>query len=174
MSSTNRGSIRRPRDYYPTPHYTIQSLINVLDFSAVKTFLEPCKGDGRILTYIPNRVHSIWCELAEGVDYLKEPLLYSDLIITNPPFSLAKEFITKSLQEAKSVWYLLRISYLESLDRVDWWQGKEPTHLLALSARPSFINKGTDSAAYAWFGWDKLGLCKLSPGIHVLPYKKSV
>jgi len=172
MSATNRGSKRKTNDLYETPSYSIESLLNVLDLTKVRTFLEPCKASGNIYKKIdvPNKY---WAELLEGKNYLTTMFKPNvDLIITNPPFSLAQEFISKSLQEGKSVWYLLRINYLESLERHLWWQGKEPTHLLTLSARPSFTGKGTDATGYAWFGWDYAGICKLKPGIHILPYLK--
>jgi hypothetical protein len=173
MSATNRGAERKANDLYETPDYTIKSLFNALDLSKVHSFLEPCRASGRISDMIPNRVFKNWAEISEGVDYLTEEYdEYFDLIVTNPPFSLAKEFIEKSLREGRSVWYLLRINFLESKDRAEWWQGKEPTHLLTLSARPSFTGKGTDATAYAWFGWDYASVCKLNPGIHVLPYYK--
>lgn len=172
MSATNRGSERKANDLYETPDYTIESLLKVLDLSRINTFLEPCKASGQIYNKI-NCLFKNWCEIDVGRDYLSYPFNNYDLIITNPPFSLAKEFLEKSLKEAQSVWYLLRLNFLESKIRADWWQGKEPSHLLVLSARPSFTDDGkTDATGYAWFGWDRLGICRLAPGIHVLPYLK--
>jgi hypothetical protein len=168
MSATNRGTVRNKNDFYPTPEYTIDSLLNVLNLHNNITFHEPCKGNGIIYNKI-NTPFKSYCELEEGIDYLitdnKEKF---DLIITNPPFSLAKEFINKSLNEANSIWYLLRLNFLGSQTRKDWWKDKMPTHLLVLSKRPSFTNKGTDATEYAWFGWDKINICKLNKGIHIL------
>jgi len=50
MSSTNRGAIRSPRDFYATPHYTVASLLSVLDTERLSkmTFGEPCRGTGAI------------------------------------------------------------------------------------------------------------------------------
>ena len=178
MSATNRGAVRRENDFYETPEYTINSLLSVLKMDSVNSFLEPCKGGGAIYDKINCDIKR-FAEISKGVDYLTTSFLENrfwtnryDLIITNPPFSLAKEFIEKSLIEGKSVWYLLRLNFLESKDRSDWWQDKLPTHLLTLSARPSFTGKGTDATGYAWFGWDKNNVCLLNPGIHVLPYNK--
>jgi len=172
MSATNRGTERKANDLYETPEYTIQSLMNVLDLTNVTTFLEPCVASGNIMKFIPARIKRFFAEISKGINYLIIKKKKVDLIITNPPYSLATKFLDKSLQEAGSVWYLLRINFLESEKRVEWWQGKEPTHLLALSSRPSFMSKGNDATGYAWYGWDKTGVCKLKPGIHVLPYNK--
>lgn len=172
MSATNRGANRRPNDFYQTPDYTIESLFKVLDFNNIKSFFEPCKGVGNIYNEV-DVPYKDYCELLENRDYLTAALNNRyDLIITNPPFTYAKEFVEKSLNEADSVWYLLRLNFLESKERYDWWQDKNPTHLLTLSARPSFTGKGTDATGYAWFGWDYNNTCKLQPGIHVLPYLK--
>jgi hypothetical protein len=173
MSATNRGSTRRPNDYYMTPDYTIESLLQVLDLSSIESFLEPCRGSGAIYNKISAQ-RKEYAEILENKDYLKTIFNSKfDLIITNPPFSLAQEFIEKSSYEAHSIWYLLRLNFLGSKKRSGWWLGKEPTHLLTLSARPSFTNNGsTDATEYAWYGWDFSGICKLSPGIHVLDYLK--
>lgn len=172
MSATNRGSIRNPNDLYETPDYSVDSLLEVLDLNKVNSFLEPCKASGRIYNKL-NLFDKDYCEIDEGRNYLTTifPKKSKDLIITNPPFSLAQEFLEKSLQEANSVWYLLRLNFLGSKKRVEFWQKNLPTHLLVLSKRPSFAGNGTDATDYAWFGWDTSSICKLPPGIHVLDYK---
>ena len=173
MSATNRGAKRKVNDAYDTPEYTIDSLLEVLRISRFRTFLEPCKGNNRIydkIDVLP--MNKQWCEITQGKDYLTTYFNDVDLIITNPPFNLAQEFLQKSLIEAASVWYLLRLNFLESKKRVKFWEHNPPTHLLVLSARPSFTGKGTDATGYAWFGWDYNNTCKLSPGVHMLPYNK--
>lgn len=159
--------MRRKNDSYFTPEYTINSLLNFLSIPHETSFLEPCFGNGSIYNKI-NCQKKYFAEVASGIDYLQKDFIDIDLIITNPPFSLAQEFLEKSLSEAKTVCYLLRLNFLESQKRYTWWQDKTPDKLLVLSKRPSFTGKGTDSQAYAWFVWDKLGVCKLDKGIHVI------
>lgn len=174
MSATNRGTQRNQNDFYITPDYTIESLLNVLNLSKVNSFLEPCRGSGAIYNKV-NVPFKSYCEILENIDYLKTEYASGtfSLIITNPPFSLFQEFLEKSLKESSTVWYLLRVNVLGSKKRAEWWQDKLPTHLLTLSARPSFNSKGTtDATEYAWFGWDYNNTCILPKGIHVLPYNK--
>lgn len=169
MSSTNRGAIRSPRDFYATPHYTVASLLSVLDTQRLSkmTFGEPCRGTGAIADKI-SAAHHHYAEISEGIDYLITPMAV-DVIVTNPPFLLALEFLQKSLREAQTVIYLLRLNFLGSQARKEFWQCNRPSHVLVLSKRPSFIgNGGTDSTEYAWFCWDGMGLVTADPGVHVL------
>jgi hypothetical protein len=110
-----------------------------------------------------------WAEIREGKDYLKCGFSsHVDGIITNPPFSLATDFIDRSLSEADFFAYLLRLNFWGSKKRKGWWQGKSPSHQFTLSERPSFTGKGTDATEYAWFVWDNIGLCLKKPGMYVL------
>lgn len=169
MSSTNRGAERKPQDMYPTPATAIDALLNVMKFPHWISFHEPCRGKGAI--YDRMRVlHRSYCEITEGIDYLTHtPTLSYDLIITNPPFSLALEFLQKSLQEATTVVYLLRLNFLGSQKRRPFWQANRPSHVLVLSSRPCFTGDGkTDSIEYSWFCWDRAGFVTLPPGVHVM------
>lgn len=165
MSSKNRKIKSLLQDKYYTPRYCIELLIKRIDFTKVNSFLEPCKGDGRILEYIPNDILKYYAELDDGIDYLNTDFSQVDLIITNPPFSLSLEFINKSLKDGKTVCYLQRLNWLGSKSRKDFWNSNTPDKIFILSKRPQFIkemglNSGTDSTEYAWFIWDKLNIIK--------------
>lgn len=139
MSSTNRGQARVSNDRYLTPAAPIDALLGVMHYSPLRHFHEPCKGAGAIYDRI-RCLRKSYCEIAEGIDYLTHaPHSRYDLIITNPPFSLALEFLQKSLQEADTVVYLLRLNFLGSQERRAFWQANRPTHVLALSQRPCFV-----------------------------------
>lgn len=163
MSSKNRGSERLENDYYPTPIYSLQPMIDRVDFSRVKTFLEPCSGDGRILNAIPDNIEKCSCEIMDNKNYFDHQFDDVDLIITNPPFSLAMEFLKKSLSEAKTVCYLQRLNWLGSKQRKEFWNRNPPNKIFVLSKRPQFkrelnLGVGSDSAEYAWFIWDRLNI----------------
>lgn len=81
-----------------------------------------------------------------------------DIIIGNPPYSLAKEFIEKCfdlVSDRGQVIMLLRTAFLESKSRYEFWQENPLSGLCVLSKRPSFTGKGTDATSYSWFVWDK-------------------
>lgn len=139
MSATNRGALRRDHDHYPTPAESIDPLLPYVRIEPSTVFLEPCRG---MLGGIYGRVDcavKLWAELALGVDYLTTPFSGVDLVITNPPFPLALLFLQKSLDEAKTVIYLLRLNFLGSQARQRFWRANRPTHLLALPERPVFV-----------------------------------
>lgn len=163
MSSKNRGSIPQENDYYPTPVSAITPLLDRIDFNRVLTFLEPCCGDNRILNLIPADKIKFWTEISKGRNYFDYKFEDVDLIITNPPFSTAIEFLTKSLSEGKTVYYLQRLNWLGSDKRKSFWNSNPPEKIFVLSKRPQFkrelgLGGGTDSTEYAWFIWDKLNI----------------
>jgi hypothetical protein len=193
VSATNRGGVRVEGEYYPTPAYCTRLIAPKISSCEVRTVGEPCAGDGAILREIPKR-EFYYCELSEGIDYFKHPLPNVDLIITNPPYNLAEQFLRQSLKEARCVVYLLRINFLGSGKRKAFLTENRPTHLYTLSERPSFVDvcekckvkyqkaakvkacpecggrvkPGTDATEYAWFAWDNDGVMEEEPGIYVL------
>jgi len=171
MSSTNRAANRISQDDYPTPIWCVELIKQEINFKNVQSFLEPCLGEGNIYNTIKTEVDGDWewDEIKEGRDYLKTPCFKKfDLIVTNPPFSLALEFLQKSLGEAYTVIYLLRLNFLGSQTRKQFWNENPPSHVFVLSKRPSFTGNGTDSCEYAWFVWRGINCMKRKPGIYVI------
>ena len=62
---------------------------------------------------------------------------------------------------------LLRINYLGSISRHQWWKENTPTALHVLSKRPSFTGTGTDATDYAWYVWDTTS--RLDKGVFFIP-----
>jgi hypothetical protein len=171
VSATNRGSTRIAQDLYETPEWAVNLILEKIDQPRILTSLEPCMASGRIYNLLPG-IKS-WCELSKGVDYLSAQFDSNqfDLIITNPPFSLALPFLVKSLEEAKTVVYLLRLEFLGSAKRKSFWDQFPPSHLYVLSNRPSFTkDNGTDMTEYAWFVWDRGLFIRNPPGIYCLGF----
>lgn len=181
MSATNRGTVRSERDRYPTPPAATRVLLNLIDWSRVRSFGEPCIGSGAIWHEVAPFIHPdascFFCEIDHGTDYFKFPWSSLDLIITNPPYALAHRFLEKSLSEAACVCYLLRLNILgggglrgriENRARKAFFQRNPPTHLFVLSERPSFTVGGTDATEYAWFCWDRADLIRPSTPTTVL------
>ena len=176
MSATNRGSVRVESDFYATPLETVYSLLDSYDeIKESDIILEPSAGNGNIIQALRNRGYDNFIDAVElreeerynligkanrvGIfNYLTETIPYKyDVIIGNPPYSMAQEFIDKSLTLLKPggrLIFLLRTNFLESKKRSTWWQDKIPSRLYTLSKRPSFTGKGTDATSYSWFIWE--------------------
>ncbi len=161
MSATNRGAQRREADFYGTPRAAFERLVPYIRFGPV---WEPAAGDRRlILMMAAHGIEADGNDLIDGYDFLKDPTPRA-AIVTNPPFSLALEFANHALSVAPHVLLLLRLNFLASRKRRDWWIVHNPSALFVLSDRPSFTGDGqTDATDYAWFYWgtEYRGFCFL-------------
>ena len=178
MSATNRGTKRNEADFYATPLETVYALLdNYNGITSEDSILEPSAGNGNIIQALRNRGYTNFIEAVELredetselmkkadkvsiCDFLTEykGTTKYDVIIGNPPYSLAQEFIDKSLEllaPGGVLIFLLRTNFLESAKRFAWWQDKLPNGLYTLHKRPSFTGKGTDATSYSWFIWEK-------------------
>ena len=179
MNKANKKKKRVRCDYYPTP---LKDIRTFLDFYKIEecSILDPAAGTGnfeRVLKEYGHNINNIDCvemqwELerklamqAKNViiaDYLKwEPTKKYDLIITNPPYGKAMEYVEKALREINEngkVIMLLRTAFLETQKRYKEFWSKENNKLsglYTLAQRPSFTGRGTDATSYSWFVWDK-------------------
>ena len=180
MSSTNRGACRIEKDYYRTPIYEIEKFLHVFNKDIMeldgKTILDPCAGGDQMNAVMPypfalekytDGFNQFTIDIREDsparvhCDYLTKDIGGNkfDLIISNPPFSLAQEFIDKALKDVVVGGYVvmfLPLNYLGTDKRRDWWLNKMPKYICVHSHRPSFTPDGkTDSREYAHFIWQK-------------------
>lgn len=151
---------RIENDFYPTPVWAIEALLSHLQVKEGDVLSEPAMGDGRIFDRFPTGHEKKWAELSAHRDYLN-PMGHdysADVIITNPPFSLAMEFIRyaidRDMKKDGTVCMLLRMSMLGSKERADFWREFPVTNLFVLTPRPAFVHGKTDNSEYAWFIWD--------------------
>lgn len=168
---------RHPEDYYPTPISTVESALAILPSGFAPLFiLDPGAGDGvwgrgaarrwryteihgvELRDVDQNGAYDIWYK---NTDF--RLLNYSckyDLVMGNPPYKYAEEFIRLSLKHLRDGGYLvflLRLAFLEGQERgKGLWQRLPPKAVHVCSARPSFTGNGkTDATAYAVFLWEK-------------------
>ena len=86
-----------------------------------------------------------------------ETIARYDLIIGNPPFSLAEEFVRKSLSLLTpfgEIVFLLRMSFMEGHDRAGRLFKEFPPYMVHVAGRVPYthVNR-TDDTAYAVFHW---------------------
>jgi hypothetical protein len=75
------------KDVVYTPDYIAKFIIDY--FKPQGSKLEPCKGKGVFLKYMPD---ADWCEIQEGRDFFDYNKKV-DWIITNPPYSVYDSFL---------------------------------------------------------------------------------
>lgn len=182
MSSTNRGGRRVDYDYYRTPLHTVREMIGgMLYFEPYfmdsrvypnRRILDPCAGGDPKHPIMPypavfnehsgDHVTTIDIRKDSSAEYQLDYFHWGcgtyDLILGNPPYDLAKEYIEESLNNLGPDGYLiflLRLSFYGSQKRKAWWQFHMPKYTIVHSHRPSFTATGTDSSEYAHFVWQK-------------------
>jgi len=177
---------RQDKDYYPTPRWVIDLLLDNYQLKD-GWILEPCAGNGAICKAIRDREDAggswsgslyaaeIRSEERETLGECCDDVLIKDFlqtsigdfnypmpcapgtIITNPPFSIAKEVIEHCFEiadERTEIIMLLRLGWLETQSREEFWKKHPNVSLIVLRDRPKFIGNGTDFAAYGWFIWN--------------------
>lgn len=153
-----------PHDFFPTPTGVTQAFIKACPLPD-GLWCEPAVGAGHIIDAVGKRKEWVTFDVRpvpapalsdfhDQCDFLKFDVPGKfDVIITNPPFYLAEEFVRKALSCATHVAMVLRLAFLESRRR-EAFHAQFPSDVYVLSRRPSFLGNGaTDSSAYAWFVW---------------------
>lgn len=173
MSCAGRGTTRDPKDFYATPKPAFSPLLPFLP--PLATFHDPCAGDGRLVLWM--REHGLKAEGTEleyreetylrvpyGWDFLEDNTR-RDFIITNPPFSLAFEMAKHARRNASHVAFLLRLSFLESDERGEWFEKNEPNGLFVLKKRPNFVMSVTCKSGV----WEKETMPRVCKHNWILP-----
>jgi len=188
MSATNRSTVRTRNhafDYYVTPIEPIRLFLNEVketlkfNWNVNTIILDPSAGGDKYfdMSY-PKAIKEVYgisnwnirtLDIREdsradyrGTDYLDtfaDIIGYPDIIITNPPFNLAQEFIEKAINDVTDkgwVIMLLRLNFLESKVRKTFWDKYKPCYIFVHSKRISFTPDGkTDASAYMHCCWQK-------------------
>lgn len=160
MSATSRGTDRDPNDNYPTQPKLVRGLFRShggLRTMGPSTVLDPCAGEGQILSVVKEFGHTPVgieirdeCEEALGKvcedgfhligDGLADPPDPSLIVITNPPFSLAEEFIRHYAGRVAIAAFLLRLNFLGGQKRrAGLWKTHRPAWIGVLPERPAFV-----------------------------------
>ncbi len=100
-------------DNFQTPQYAIKDLLKYLPELTGKVW-EPCMGKGNIIrAFADFGVDAIGTDVESGVDFLTTDFDEYDYIITNPPYSLKDEFLTRCYESGKPFALLLPLTALE-------------------------------------------------------------
>jgi len=164
---------REINDFYPTNSKVTQALLDRETFTG-KTW-EPACGEGDMSkVLIENGLDVISSDLIDrgygqgGVDFLNDNEIKKygkvDNIITNPPFSLGKEFVLQAKKYArKKVCIINKTLFLDSVGRYEMWQDKDfplKTMYQLVGRIPFRKNNVSEERtggllSFAWFVYEK-------------------
>ena len=174
--STTRERVQD--DYYATPHQATEMLLDEVKFNG--SFLEPCVGGGHIADvikrYYPDE-HVCGSDLVDRgypntlvANFLEYDFLDQkfDNIVTNPPYSLAQEFLEKGMKvvnDNAKIAMFLKIQFLEGVKRKEMFKNHPPKYIYVFSKRQNPWRNGnpvdekgkpwSSTMCFAWFVWEK-------------------
>lgn len=101
------------KDIVYTPDHVAKFIID--HFKPIGHKLEPCKGQGVFLKYMPD---ADWCEIEEGRDFFDYNKKV-DWIITNPPYSIYDKFLDHCFELADNIVLVVPLNkVMNSLGRI--------------------------------------------------------
>jgi hypothetical protein len=156
----------RKNDLFETPYSMTEQLLEVEHFGKHVRILEPAAGNGAIE----------WVLRREGFDVIANDIQIGDdflmrvhpaeYIITNPPYSLALEFILKAKEVCMDKFaFLMPLDYLHGQERFKrlYHDVEFPlARIWVFTRRPPLESEIRDDGKYptgtltfAWFVWDR-------------------
>lgn len=188
LAGGNPKNKRVDNDFYTTDPEAVRKLLLKYDINGNK-ILEPCIGNGNIVNAIKNFYNNKNFDIT-GVDVVdrgypntvvNDYLTWEtnekfDCIISNPPYSLAKEFVEKSMPLLNDGYdedgcpngqliMFLKIQFLEGLKRKELFEKYPPKYIYVFRSRMATWNNGepldpngkrwATTMCHAWFVWEK-------------------
>ena len=179
LAGGNSASKREENDFYATNPETLKMFL--YEFWKDNTFegneiLEPACGQGHISKTLKELLPNFNITSTDlidrgygvgGIDFLTyDYKKMFDVVITNPPFSLAKEFIEKGLKISnKHVIMLCKIQLLEGTKRKEMFFNTPLKYVYVHTTRQATWKEGkpldpngkkwATTMCLAWFVWDK-------------------
>ena len=172
--NTERNTTLAYSDLYTSPKQAMEALCEVVHFDKDKTYFEPCSGIGSVSNYFKDNL-DITMDTNELFGYSDTTFVEDflaprknvcnkwdyDIIVTNPPYKLAQEFIQEGYKYAKVQYHLLRLNFLEGKKRKkELFSQKHLKRVFIFSYRISCA-KGVmeipqaNAVAYCWMEFDR-------------------
>ena len=178
LAGGNPTNERVEYDFYATNPKAVEMLLEKYQFNENGNWLECCVGQGHISKVIENKFN---CNV-DGIDivdrgypntivsdYLTwETDTKYDNIISNPPYSLGKEFVEKSIEllnDNGKLAMFLKVQFLEGDKREDMYDKYPPKYIYVFRNRMATWNNGepldtngkrwATTMCHAWFIWEK-------------------
>lgn len=176
-ASNHVAGPRQDDDFYATDPAAVEVLVKKLrelKIAVPPTIIETSVGAGHIA-----HVFERYGREVEGYDIvdrgypgtiIQDFLSLSKLrcktekmFVQNPPYKQALDFIKRSLDFCLSGEYvcaLLKIQFLESIKRYEFFKSAPPKYVVVFSARTACLKEGKErqlssAMCFAWFIWQK-------------------
>jgi hypothetical protein len=166
-TGSGKKQARHDRDFYPTPPEVTTALLEFLQLNRSCVIWEPAAGDGAISEVLKAWGYTVLStDIKDGDDYLTAHLPDVDVIITNPPFTLASEFIRKAVSETPVVAMLLKSQFWHAAKRLPLFKECPPSYVLPLTWRPNLYGDRATGAGvieFIWSVWCGKGVCEYVP-----------
>jgi hypothetical protein len=171
MTAQQHAHADRGDDCYETPEVTTEALIRAEQLPT--TIWEPACGPGAIVRVLRAAGHIVYStdpvdydspdQDMAGWDFPQQTQLPIgvEMILTNPPFKLANEFVAHAISLCSRVVMLARLAFLESERRTPILEGGKLARVHVFRKRLPMMHrlgwdgpKATSAVAYAWYCWD--------------------
>jgi len=167
------GDTREEHDFYATHPSAIPPLLEVLGWqTGGKVIRENSCGQGHLSEMLKIYGHTVistdlidrgYPDAITPVDFLQPHItddIPVDAVIMNPPYKHALAFVEKSLTLAPVVAAFLRITFLESAARREFFRRHPPRYVCVFSARMASSKGGrfegeSSPVCYCWFIWER-------------------
>jgi len=175
--NTKRDVSKNYSDLYNTPKEAVEALMDYCGhkFDPNKhTFFEPCNGKGNISKVLEDygifmTTNELFKEHGKS-DYNEDFLNPNkdvankwefDIIVSNPPYKIATEFVNEGFNYAKEQYHLLRINFLEGQKRYETLMSKGHLKNIYLFTKRISCSKGVEeepqanAVCYCWYHFDR-------------------
>jgi ParB-like chromosome segregation protein Spo0J len=166
LESVRRGKraiARDPHDFYPTPRYVTEALLQVETFG--RQVWEPACGDGAMAEVLKAAGYEVLASdlIDRGHGDIEDFLTSNqkaESIVTNPPFDKDDEFVRKALVSTNhKVAMLLSLTFLEGSQRAKWLQITPLKTVHIFASRVNLCKNGEQDRkngrfVFAWFVWE--------------------
>lgn len=154
----NTAYKRASSDFYPTPWEVTIALLEFLKLPNCETIWEPACGENHMVDVMREAGYRVIAtDIKEGTDFLNAECPECDWIITNPPFSLADQFVRRCIQHKKPFALLLKSQYWHAKKRLRLFRDYPPSFVCPLTWRPDFMFKerggGSPLMDVMWVVW---------------------
>lgn len=178
LAGGNPTNERVEYDFYATNPKAVEMLLEKYQFNENGNWLECCVGQGHISKVIENKFN---CNV-DGIDIIDrgypntivadyltwETDTKYDNILSNPPYSLGKEFVEKSIEllnDNGKLAMFLKVQFLEGGKRKKLFEKYPPKYIYVFRNRMATWNNGepldtngkrwATTMCHAWFIWEK-------------------